>query len=56
MWEYITPAHTTRRLPKAASTLTISSDDLDDRDIASESDWFCSVSKALEEECFFELT
>ncbi|CAG12171.1 unnamed protein product, partial [Tetraodon nigroviridis] len=32
------PAHTTRRLPKPASTLTISSDDLDDRDIASESE------------------
>lgn len=31
------PAHTARRLPKPASSLTISSDDLDDRDIASES-------------------
>lgn len=47
MWEYITPAHTTRRLPKPASTLTISSDDLNDRDIASESDWFKCVSKDL---------
>lgn len=39
MWERITPAHTTRRLPKPASTLTISSDDLDDRDGPSESGW-----------------
>ncbi|XP_067332759.1 GEM-interacting protein isoform X2 [Channa argus] len=33
------PAHTNRRLPKTASTLTVSSDDLDDRDIASESEY-----------------
>lgn len=39
LWEHITPAHTTRRLPKPASTLTISSDDLDDRDGPSESGW-----------------
>lgn len=39
LWECITPAHTTRRLPKPASTLTISSDDLDDRDGPSESGW-----------------
>nr|XP_046270665.1 GEM-interacting protein isoform X2 [Scatophagus argus] len=32
------PAHTNRRLPKTTSTLTMSSDDLDDRDIASESE------------------
>ncbi|XP_011602360.2 GEM-interacting protein isoform X2 [Takifugu rubripes] len=32
------PAHTTKRLPKPASTLTISSDDLDDRDGPSESE------------------
>ncbi|XP_068192401.1 GEM-interacting protein isoform X2 [Antennarius striatus] len=32
------PAHTNRRLPKTASILTMSSDDLDDRDIASESE------------------
>ncbi|XP_070704365.1 GEM-interacting protein [Pempheris klunzingeri] len=33
------PAHTNRRLPKTASTLTVSSDDLDDRDMASESEY-----------------
>ncbi|KAF3700052.1 GEM-interacting protein [Channa argus] len=38
-WEYIIEAHTNRRLPKTASTLTVSSDDLDDRDIASESEY-----------------
>ncbi|XP_026181964.1 GEM-interacting protein [Mastacembelus armatus] len=32
------PAHTNRRLPKTASTLTVSSDDQDDRDMASESE------------------
>ncbi|XP_032394433.1 GEM-interacting protein isoform X2 [Etheostoma spectabile] len=32
------PAHTNRRLPKTASTLTVSSDDMDERDIASESE------------------
>ncbi|XP_045895254.1 GEM-interacting protein isoform X2 [Micropterus dolomieu] len=33
------PAHTNRRLPKTASTLTVSSDDLDERDMASESEY-----------------
>ncbi|TDH03018.1 hypothetical protein EPR50_G00158860 [Perca flavescens] len=33
------PAHTNRRLPKTASTLTVSSDDMDERDIASESEY-----------------
>uniref|UniRef100_A0A673A0N6 GEM interacting protein n=1 Tax=Sphaeramia orbicularis TaxID=375764 RepID=A0A673A0N6_9TELE len=33
------PAHTNRRLPKSSSTLTVSSDDLDDRDMASESEY-----------------
>ncbi|XP_068606368.1 GEM-interacting protein [Brachionichthys hirsutus] len=33
------PAHTNRMLPKTASTLTVSSDDLDDRDVASESEY-----------------
>ncbi|XP_029292722.1 GEM-interacting protein isoform X2 [Cottoperca gobio] len=32
------PAHTNRRLPKTASTLTVSSDDMDERDMASESE------------------
>ncbi|XP_029946349.1 GEM-interacting protein isoform X2 [Salarias fasciatus] len=32
------PAHPSRRLPKTASALTVSSDDLDDRDVASESE------------------
>ncbi|XP_035511440.1 GEM-interacting protein [Morone saxatilis] len=32
------PAHSNRRLPKTASTLTVSSDDLDERDMASESE------------------
>lgn len=35
--ECIIEAHTNRRLPKTASTLTVSSDDLDERDMASES-------------------
>lgn len=43
--ERITTAHTTRRLPKPASTLTISSDDLDDRDGASESGWLLYCKK-----------
>lgn len=30
-------AHTNRRLPKTASTLTVSSDDMDERDVPSES-------------------
>ncbi|KAM6913676.1 GEM-interacting protein isoform 2-T2 [Lycodopsis pacificus] len=30
------PAHTNRRLPKTASTLTVSSDDMDERDVVSE--------------------
>ena len=34
---FITVAHSNRRLPKTASTLTVSSDDLDERDMASES-------------------
>lgn len=33
------PAHNNRRLPKSASTLTVSSDDLDERDLASESEY-----------------
>ncbi|XP_068434452.1 GEM-interacting protein [Clinocottus analis] len=33
------PAHTNRRLPKTASTLTMSSDDMDERDVASESEY-----------------
>ncbi|XP_063759130.1 GEM-interacting protein isoform X2 [Eleginops maclovinus] len=33
------PAHTNRRLPKTASTLTVSSDDMDERDVASESEY-----------------
>lgn len=33
------PAHNNRRLPKTASTLTVSSDDLDERDLASESEY-----------------
>ncbi|KAM3598314.1 uncharacterized protein V6R79_016598 [Siganus canaliculatus] len=33
------PAHINRRLPKSASTLTMSSDDLDDRDVVSESEF-----------------
>ncbi|XP_040919554.1 GEM-interacting protein isoform X2 [Toxotes jaculatrix] len=33
------PAQSNRRLPKTASTLTVSSDDLDERDIASESEF-----------------
>ncbi|AWP19076.1 putative GEM-interacting protein isoform 2 [Scophthalmus maximus] len=33
------PAHSNRRLPKTASTLTVSSDDLDERDMASESEY-----------------
>lgn len=33
----ITVAHSNRRLPKTASTLTVSSDDLDERDMPSES-------------------
>lgn len=37
IWEYIFEAHINRRLPKTASTLTVSSDDLDERDMASES-------------------
>ncbi|XP_054463952.1 GEM-interacting protein [Anoplopoma fimbria] len=32
------PAHTNWRLPKTASTLTVSSDDMDERDMASESE------------------
>ncbi|XP_072299203.1 GEM-interacting protein [Eucyclogobius newberryi] len=32
------PVHNNRRLPKTASTLTVSSDDLDERDLASESE------------------
>ncbi|XP_035037422.2 GEM-interacting protein isoform X1 [Hippoglossus stenolepis] len=32
------PAHSNKRLPKVASTLTLSSDDLDERDVASESE------------------
>lgn len=35
--QYIIEAHTNRRLPKTASTLTVSSDDMDERDVASES-------------------
>ncbi|XP_034395466.1 GEM-interacting protein isoform X2 [Cyclopterus lumpus] len=34
------PAHTNRRIPKTAPTLTISSDDMDERDMASESEYF----------------
>lgn len=33
------PAHTNRRVPKTLSTLTVSSDDLDERDMASESEY-----------------
>ncbi|XP_041813806.1 GEM-interacting protein [Chelmon rostratus] len=33
------PAHPNRRVPKTSSTLTVSSDDLDDRDVASESEY-----------------
>ncbi|XP_037649187.1 GEM-interacting protein [Sebastes umbrosus] len=33
------PAHTNRRLPKTASTLTVSSDDMDEREVASESEY-----------------
>nr|XP_040045780.1 GEM-interacting protein [Gasterosteus aculeatus aculeatus] len=33
------PAHTNRRLPKTASTLTVSSDDMDERDVPSESEY-----------------
>ncbi|XP_037331427.2 GEM-interacting protein [Pungitius pungitius] len=33
------PAHTNRRLPKTASTLTVSSDDMDERDLPSESEF-----------------
>ncbi|KAM8844524.1 GEM-interacting protein isoform 2-T2 [Spinachia spinachia] len=33
------PAHTNRRLPKTASTLTVSSDDMDERDLPSESEY-----------------
>ncbi|XP_028268818.1 GEM-interacting protein isoform X2 [Parambassis ranga] len=33
------PAHNNRRLPKTASSLTVSSDDLDDRDVGSESEY-----------------
>ncbi|XP_058510273.1 GEM-interacting protein isoform X2 [Solea solea] len=33
------PAHSNRRLPKTASTLTVSSDDLDERDLPSESEY-----------------
>ncbi|KAJ4921495.1 hypothetical protein JOQ06_014310 [Pogonophryne albipinna] len=36
------PAHTNRRLPKTASTLTVSSDDMDERDVASESEYIDS--------------
>ncbi|XP_056263316.1 GEM-interacting protein isoform X2 [Pseudoliparis swirei] len=36
------PAHTNRRIPKTASTLTMSSDDMDERDMASESEYFDS--------------
>ncbi|CAK6978346.1 GEM-interacting protein [Scomber scombrus] len=36
------PAHTHRRLPKTSSTLTVSSDDLDERDLSSESDYLDS--------------
>ncbi|XP_036945486.1 GEM-interacting protein isoform X3 [Acanthopagrus latus] len=36
------PAHSNRRLPKTASTLTVSSDDLDERDMASESEFIDS--------------
>ncbi|KAE8283315.1 GEM-interacting protein [Larimichthys crocea] len=36
------PAHTNRRLPKTASSLTVSSDDLDERDMASESEYIDS--------------
>ncbi|KAK7940454.1 hypothetical protein WMY93_003780 [Mugilogobius chulae] len=32
------PAHTTRRLPKTGSTITVSSDDLDEPDLASETE------------------
>uniref|UniRef100_A0A3B3ZRS1 Uncharacterized protein n=1 Tax=Periophthalmus magnuspinnatus TaxID=409849 RepID=A0A3B3ZRS1_9GOBI len=35
--ESLSSPHSNRRLPKTASTLTVSSDDLDDRDLASES-------------------
>lgn len=37
LWGRIIEAHTQRRLPKTSSTLTVSSDDLDERDLASES-------------------
>lgn len=37
LWERITEAHTNRWLHKTSSTLTVSSDDLDERDMTSES-------------------
>lgn len=49
--ECIIEAHTNRRLPKTTSTLTISSDDPDDRDVASESGlllpFYASINRIL---------
>lgn len=50
LWERIFKAHTNRRIPKTASTLTMSSDDMDERDMASESGLlfpFCTSSQAM---------